>query len=225
MRKRLAGLGVLLLLLALLTYLYPSTVSPLSASLGQTSVSTVLDKTNVISIQPEGSSSYFTNLSNGDSLAASMTTNPGNVDVLLMNQENFNLWNSSSRGSYSTYPQSALHVSNYSFTFTNSEQKQDFYVVLVSHSSAERTSVLLHVVVTRPSQVSLLLFPIIFGALGVVVLLVARGGGARRPSAPSGRMQSQSQKVQGSQGDFCRHCGVALSPGAQFCPSCNRSQS
>ena len=100
MRKRLALLGVLLLLAAALIYVYPSIASPISSGLGQNAISVVLDSTNVISIAPQGSNFYAANMSGGDTLAVSLTTNPGNVDVLLMNRGNFSLWSEGSKGSY-----------------------------------------------------------------------------------------------------------------------------
>ncbi|MDG6901413.1 MAG: zinc ribbon domain-containing protein [Nitrososphaerota archaeon] len=228
MRRKTSLVGALLIVVALFLYVSPSVTAPLSPYLGQSSVDTVFDRNSVTPVAPLNYSFYGVNLTAGDSLTVSLTTNPGNIDVLLMNQGNFSLWSSGGKVSYSTYPESILHVSNYSFSFTNDGKPQEFFVVLVSHSSTEETTVLLHAVGTRPSQVSLLLFPFVFGLIGVVVLgLGLRGGGKKVKTQPRTVAQAAPPAQAGLarvQSEFCRHCGAALHPGSQFCPSCNKSQ-
>lgn len=228
MRKKTAILGALLIAAAAYLYVTPSLTSPLAASLGQTGTDTVFDKNSVIPVSPQNSSFYEANLTKGESLVVTLMTNPGNIDVLLMNQGNFSLWSSGSAVSYSTYPESALHVSNYSFTFTNDERSQDFFVVFVSHSAAEPTEVLLHAKGTRPSQASLLVFPVVIGLVGFAVLGFAARGGGRRGARRVGGEGGSSRPAEAAQAhvqvNACRHCGAALTPGSQFCPVCSKSQ-
>jgi len=228
LRRTISAVGALLIIAAVFLYLNPSLNIPLSANLGQVGTETVFDRNVVVPIAPQGYSNYSVNLLTGDTLSVSLTTNPGNIDVLLMNQGNFSLWSSSTRGAYSTYPESHLQVSNYSFTFTSSEKPQDFYLVLVSHSTAP-TEVLLQATGTRPSQEALLLFPLIFGLVGIVVLAVGlRGGGKKGAEQTQAAPTSQSRPTPATQTQpqslFCRHCGAALKAGSQFCPACNKSQ-
>lgn len=201
---------------------------PLSSSLGQMGTETVFSTDKVIPIAPQSYGNYNASLMTGDTLAVTLTSNPGGIDVLLMNQGNFSLWSSSSKGSYFTYPESHLQVSNYSFTFTSSEKTQEFYVVLVSHSTTP-TEVLLQATSTRPSEESLLLFPLVSGFVGIVLLWAGvRGGGKSEGAQKKGAAATQAPPTQASpskaEGEFCRHCGAALRPGSQFCPACNRSQ-
>jgi hypothetical protein len=184
MRRRVAALGALLIVFALFLYSNPS----LTVSFGLVTSDTVFDKTSLVSIAPQNFSFYEVNLQPGDALSVSLATNPGNVDVLLMNQGNFSQWSQRVRGSYSTYPESALHVSNYSFSFTSSEPAQNYFVVMVAHSANESTNVLLHAVATRPSQDSILLLPLIVAFLGLIILVFAVRSGGRK----AGRIEQES---------------------------------
>jgi len=228
LRKKTSAVGAVLILAALFLYFSTSVTLPMVALLGPSGTDTVFDKNIVIPIAPQNYSFYDANLTNGDTLAVSLTTHPGNIDVLLMNQGNFSLWSSGAKVSYPTYSESSLNVSSYSFSFTNAEKTQTFYVVLVSHTPSESTEVLLQAIATRPSQSALLLFPALFGLAGVVVLGVGlRGGGAKgvekaKPQGPAARPAEAAQPKPRS--EFCRHCGAALKAGSDFCPSCNKSQ-
>ena len=229
MRKKTAAIGAILIILAAYLYVSPSITSPISASLGQVSTDTVFQHNSVIPIAPQNYSYYEANLTQGDSLVVTLTTNPSNVDVLIMNQGNFSLWASGKAVAYSTYPESVLHVSNYSFTFTNSEKSQNFYVVLVSHSASEPTEVLLQATGTRPSQFAILLFPVLVGFVGLIVLYVGlRGGGpkdAKQDRKGKAKPTSTAASVQARPlAATCVHCGAELKPGSQFCPVCNKSQ-
>ena len=221
-------MGAALLVVAIFLYFNTSLTIPFATLLGSSGTDMTFDRNNVIIIPPQSSSNYSASLANGDTLSVSLSTHPGNIDVLLMNQGNFSLWSSAARSSYSTYPESVLNVSNYTFTFTNQEKNQTFYLVAVSHSANDTTDVLLHAVGTRPSQAALLLLPILFGLVGILVLGVGlRGGGGTGKKTPS-RTESAAPAVQAAkpvpQIGICRHCGAALEPGSDFCPSCNRSQ-
>ena len=198
-------------------------MTPVSSSLGLMGTDTVYDTNSVIRVAPQNFSSYPANLTSGDTLVVSLTSNPGDIDVLLMNQGNYSLWSSGTGVSYSTYPESALKVSNYSFSFTNDEKTQTFLIVLVSHSAAP-TEVLISAMATRPSAESLLLFPVLFGFVGIVVMgLAFRGGGAKKEEEAEGGEEPAPPLVQ-SQTPKCRHCGAELQSGNQFCPSCHKSQ-
>ena len=224
MRRRVAALGALLLLAAAFLYTNPSFGNPISASFGQAGQTTFLERNVLVRITSQNYSYYEVPLATGDSIAVSFAANPGGVDVFLMNQGNFTLWAASEQGSY-TYAEAALRVSNYSFEFTNMGQGQNFYVVLASHS-AEATSVLMHVVGARPSQLTLLLLPSILGLIGVLSLAYGlRGGRAKQESRKSevGRSGPQPSSPPPPV-EFCRYCGAVLRPGSQFCLSCHRSQ-
>jgi hypothetical protein len=217
------------LVLAAFLYLNPTLTSTLTSNLGAVGTETAYDRTRVVSIAPQNYSYVDAKLAPGDSLAVSLTSNPGNIDVLIMNQGNFSLWSQGGRGSYSTYPQSLLHVSNYSFVFKNEEASQTFFVVLVSHSSSQETETLVHAVVTRPSQLAPLLFPLLFCLVGAAVLgLAARGGrkASGKPDSkhPAVRSPSAEPTHASTAVPRCRHCGATLVPGSAFCPSCGRSQ-
>jgi len=228
MRRKTSAVGAVLIIAALVLYFNTSLTIPLVSLLGSSGTDTVFDRNSVIPIAPQNYSFYDANLTTGDTLAVSLTTHPGNIDVLLMNQGNFSLWSSGAKVSYSTYPESSLNVSSYSFSFTNTEETQIFYVVLVSHTATESTEVLMHAVGTRPSQSALLLFPVAFGLAGVVVLGVAlRGGGGKgggKTSLPGPAARGAQPAQSAARKDTCRHCGAALKPGSDFCASCNRSQ-
>jgi hypothetical protein len=228
LRRKTAFLGALLVIVALLLYFTPSVTTQLAGYLGPTGTDTLFNYNSVVTIPPQDSSPYNASLTTGDSLAVSLTTHPGNIDVILMNQGNFTLWSKGTGVSYQTYAESALNVSTYSFTFTNKEKTQTFYVVLVSHSSTESTEVLLHAIGSRPSQAGILLFPALFGVAGIVVLLIAlRGGGPKveaKVKTPVSTARAAQQPQTQVRSDFCRHCSAALKPGSDFCPSCNKSQ-
>ena len=216
------------MIVGLFLYFNASLTIPMVALLGSSGTATVFDRNIVVPIAPQNYSFYDANLTTGDTLAVTLTTHPGNIDVLLMNQGNFSLYSSGAKVSYPTYSESSLNVSSYSFSFTNNERSQTFYVVLVSHASSEPTEVLLHATGSRPSQSALLLFPVVFGLAGVVVIGVAlRGGGAKggkkaNPKAPAA--QAAQSSLPKARSDICRHCGAALKAGSDFCPSCNKSQ-
>jgi len=226
MRRRTAAVGALLLVVAVYLYFNPSLTAPVSNSLGQMSTDNVYSYNSVVRVAPENFSYYPANLTSGDTLVVSLTSNPGNIDVLLMNQGNYSLWSSGNGVSFSTYPESALKVSNYSFSFTNNEKTQTFFIVFVSHSTAS-TAVLLNTAATKPSEESILLVPFLVGFVGLVVLTVAfRGGGTKDEGEEDERTQQQTAQVSQAapQVPNCRHCGAVLEPGNQFCPSCHKSQ-
>ena len=227
MRRKTSTLGAVLLLIGIFLYFNAPLMVPLTTYLGSSGTDTVFDRNNVVIIPPQGSSSFNATLANGDTLSVALTTHPGNIDVLLMNQGNFSLWSASARSSYSTYSESVLDVSDYTFVFTNAEKNQTFYLVLVSHSSNDTTEVLLHAIGTRPSESALLLFPATFGLVGILVLGVGlRGGGSKKEAAAktAGPAAQARNSQPTSQAGVCRHCGAALKPGSNFCPSCNKSQ-
>lgn len=221
-------MGAVLLIAGLFLYFTTSLTIPMVALLGPSGTSTVFDNNSVVQVPPQNYSAYPANLTTGETLIVSLTTHPGQIDVLLMNQGNYSLWHSGAQVTSSTYQVSSLNVSSYSFSFANNEKTQTFYVVLVSHTAAEPTEVLLHSVGTKPSQSALLLFPVVFGLAGVLVLGVALRGGGAKGGAKANRQQPAVQAVQSAQlkarSDFCRHCGAALKAGSDFCPSCNKSQ-
>jgi hypothetical protein len=229
MKRKTAALAAALLIAALYLFFNPGTLAPATGSLGIGGIQSVYDKTSVVAVEPLNYSYVAVNMATGDSLKVDMDANPGGLDVLLLNQGNFSSWVSSKGGSFDTYPQSALRVSNYSFAFTSSEPSQAFYILLVSHSASQISDALMHIQVTRTSDYSGTLFPLLFGLIGVVLMAYAfagrrTGDGASR-SAQQPPSLGQAQGVSaGSASPFCRHCGAALEPGNAFCPSCNRSQ-
>ena len=224
MRRKTLAVGAFLLILAAYTYLNPALTSPISSSLGSVSTDTVFSQNNVVPVAPQNFSYYKANLTKGYSLVVSLATNPGNVDVLLMNQGNFSLWSSNNGVSAATYPVSKLHVANYSFTFTNNERSQVFFVVLVSHSVNETTEVLLSTTATRPSQTALLLFPLLLGFLGVVIFGYGLGGGGKKEKQAEKGKTTPKPTPKVDQTPRCKICGSTLKPGSQFCPNCGKSQ-
>lgn len=223
MKKRTAALAATLLLLALFLFSNPAVAEMLVSNLGITSTETTYDRVSVVSIGPLNDSFFSTKLTPGSSLSVSLRANPGDIDVLLMNQGNFTLWGHGNGGSYSTYPQSRLAVSNYSFVFANEEEEGQYYVILISHSPDQATQVLAHMVVTSPSQLGALILPLLLGSIGAVMMGYAVVG-RRQGATKAGSARPSGKAVPSSPSAFCPHCGVALEPGVSFCPSCGRSR-
>jgi hypothetical protein len=228
MKRRLAALAAILLIIALYLAANPTTSDMLTSSMGVTNYQTNYDRTDVLSVRPLNYSFFETSLTPGGTLGVSLSANPGNVDVLVMNQGNFSLWARGGEIGYSTYPQSRLGMANYSFVF-GSQSTGNFYVILVSHSTDQTTQVIVHRVVTSPSQFESLFLPLVLGLVGVILLGFARrrtrkkGNATKQPAGP-GPSPAADEPAAPAADKFCKHCGAAFESGAAFCPSCGKAQ-
>lgn len=228
MKRRLAAVGAVLLILALYLAVSPITSDMLASTMGVTNYQTNYDRTDVLSVRPLNYSYFETTLTPGGTLGLSLSANPGDIDVLVMNQGNFSLWTRGGGTAYSTYPQSRLGVSNYSLTF-ESQSTGNYYIILVSHSTDQVTQVIVHRTVTSPSQFENFFLPIILGLVGVVLLGFAsrrkkkKADAVEPPASPAPTAAAEEAAPQTAD-KFCSHCGAAFEAGAAFCPSCGKAQ-
>ena len=229
MKRKTTALASIILIAGLYLFYSPGATSAMDSSLGIAVTQVVYDRTSVVVVAPQNYSFVSAKLQQGDSLNVVLTANPGNVDVLLMNQGNFSEWASSRGGSYGSYSQSALHVSNYTFSFIDTESTQLFYVVFLSHASNDVTTVLVHTVIERASYYFALLLSLTLCAVGAILLgyglLSGRSKqGQAHVGIPAVSPPEPRATFAETGPSLCRHCGAALMPGDSFCSSCGKSQ-
>ena len=225
MKRRVAAFGALLLVLALYLATNPLESQALAGSVGLNGSTVVVDQTRVMTVDALNSSYFGEAIPSGGSLTVSLVADPGGIDVLVLNQGNFSLWAQGGGGSYSTYAQSRLDVSNYSFAFAPA-RGGTYFVVLVSHQRSASTQALVRYSVTAPSYALAFLVPSSLGAVGILALalsLWSRGGKAL-PAQAQPRAPAADGPPAEPAAPSCAHCGSPLQPGSAFCPGCGRSQ-
>jgi len=224
MNLRVIVLGVLILAIGVLFFLYPTVMTPpVHAS----------DHSKLVRVAP-GNYSYFqATLSPQQTLTVSISSSPQAVDFFVMNSSEFATWNSRGNPPADVYPQySKLNATNYSFTTSTASKAENLTLVFLSRSLSAPNNVLVHLVIdTQTTFLQANEVPILILVCGIALILF---GATRKdkvvvepaeeaPSQPSGG--GLAGLLGGSFGGrTCRYCGASVEEGAAFCPSCKRSQ-
>lgn len=220
-------IGVIVLLLGVYLVFDLGPLLTASGFVGVSNQQTVYDANLVVPVRPSGYNNVSVELTPQDTLNASMHSNPGGIDFLLMNQGNFSNYAENNGSLYHVYTQSHLNISYYSFVLNDVGYNGKLYLVFVSHSqvSSGNTDVLLHVTVIRTFVPSRLQYvPMGIAVVGVALIAYGAIAGQKKkivreiPTPQSQDTSKEDSKVP------CRFCGSPIDRSALFCPSCKKSQ-
>jgi hypothetical protein len=171
------------------------------------------------------------NLTTTDVMTASVQSNPGGIDVLIMNQGNFTSFEAGNcTGSTGVYPESRFNVTAYTFSFNETEGSGQYHLVFVVPHSASSADILVHMSIVRTvTTVEESYLPYFLAVIGIILIGIGMISFPKRapppPRAPPAQQRPQAPYPAAAPAQVkCRYCGAALSPGQAFCPSCNRSQ-
>ncbi len=230
MRAKVLVLGVILLAVGVLLFVFPGLMSQFGSDLG------LLPPAQhpapyLVRVAP-GNFSYL-NYAVGpnDEVNVKIATGQQAVDFFLMNQGNFSSWVQGGGGVGQVFPQSALDVKNYSFALTGTGRSENYSLVFVSRSTSSPTDVLVQLVRSDTSLgATFTVTPLALIGFGAVLLVLGRGGGGRRQAEPERVETPQAtpglggwQELLGLATPKCKYCGADLGDATGFCPSCKRS--
>ncbi len=230
MRAKVLVLGVMLLAVGVLLFVFPSFVTQFGSDVGL--MPAAGHPTNYLVHVPPGNFSYVNYVVGpNDEVDVKIAAGQQAVDFFLMNQNNFSTWVQGGGKVGQVLPQSELGVKNYSFILTATGRAQDYSLVFMSRSATAPTDVLIQFIRQDTSlSATLSLAPVVLLGLGAVLLLLGRGGGRAKETEPVKAENTQAatglggwQELLGLGGPKCKYCGADLGEATGFCPSCKRS--